>query len=150
MATVKQIAGTRTALTCTGLATLASATYVASNVYDNTANQPLDLVVEATVATTNAPAGNKQVVLFAIASYDNTNFQTGPTSGTTTTDEPLLTFLGVVPLQTTATTERKAFSIAAAYGGVLPPFVKVIVKNDLGVAMTTGTLATSEISATVA
>ena len=150
MSTVKQVAGTRTSLTVTGLSTLASATYVASNVYDNTTNQPLDLMVELTVATTNTPAGNKQVVVFAIASYDNSNFQTGPTSGTTTTDEPLLTFLGVVPLQTASTTERKAFSVAAAYGGVLPPYVKVVIKNDLGVALTTGTVATSEISATVA
>jgi hypothetical protein len=150
MATVKQIAGTRTALTSSNLGTLASATYCVSSVYNNTTNQPLDLMVELTVATTNTPSGNMQCVVFAQASYDNTNFQTGPTSGTTATDEPLLTYLGTVPIQTTAVTERKSFSVAAAYGGVLPPYVQIVVKNDLGVALTTGTLATSEISATVA
>ena len=150
MAIVKQVAGTKTALTCTGLGTLASATYVTSAVYNNTTNQPLDLMVELTVATTNTPSGNQQCVVFAQASYDNTNFQTGPGSGTTTTDEPLLTFLGIVAVAITATTERKSFSVAAAYGGVLPPYVQIVVKNDLGVALTTGTLATSEISATVA
>ena len=107
-------------------------------------------MVETTVATTNSPAGNKQVVVFAQASFDNTNWQTGPTSGTTTTDEPLLTLLGAMPLQTTSVTERKAFSVGLAYGGVLPPYFRIVHKNDLGVALTTGTVATSEISATVA
>lgn len=149
MAIIKQIAGARTALTVTGLATLASATYVASAVKDNTTAQPLDVMVEVTVATTNVPAGNKQVVVFAVASYDNTNFQTGPTSGTSATDEPLLTFLGVVQVAAASVTQVKSFSIASAYGGVLPPYLKVVLKNDLGVALTTGTVATSEISATV-
>lgn len=151
MATVKQIAAAKASLTSSNLGTLASATYCASSAYDCTVNDPLDVMVEVTVATTNTPSGNKQVVAFAQASFDaGSTFQSGPTSGTTTTDEPLLTFLGVVPLQTAAATERKAFSVAAAYGGVLPQQFKVIIKNDLGVALTTGTLATSEISATVA
>ena len=150
MATIKQVVGARTSLTVTGFSTLASATYVASSVYDNTVNQPLDLMVEVTAATTNSPAGNAQVLVFAQASYDNSNFQTGPTSGTTATDEPLLTFLGAVQVGITATTERKSFSVAAAYGGVLPPYVKVVLRNDLGVALTTGTVATAEISCTVA
>ena len=149
MATVKQVAGARTSLTVTGLSTLASGTYVASSAKDNTTNQPLDVMVEVTTATTNTPAGNKQVVVFAIASYDNTNYQTGPTSGTATTDEPLLTFLGVVSVQTASVTEIKSFSVASAYGGVLPPYFKIVLKNDLGVSLTTGTVATSEISVTV-
>lgn len=149
MSTIKQAAGARTALTVTGLSTLASANYVASAVKDNTANQPVDVMAEVTVATTNTPAGNKQVQVFAIASYDNSTFQSGPTSGSTTTDEPLLTYLGTVPVQTTSVTEVKSFSVAAGYGGVLPPYVKIVLKNDLGVALTTGSVATSEISITV-
>ena len=150
MATVKQVVGTLTSLTVTGFSTLASGTYVASAVYNNTTNAPLDLMVEVTAATTNTPSGNKQVVVFAQASYDNSNWQSGPTSGTTTTDEPDLTFLGVVPLATASTTERKSFSVASAYGGVLPPYLKIILKNDLGVALTSGSAATAEISSTVA
>lgn len=150
MATVKQIVGAKTALTSASLATLAASTYCVSSTYDNTVNQPLDLMVEVTVATTNTPSGDKQVVVFAQASYDNTNWQTGPTSGTTATDEPLLTYLGVVPIQTASVTEIKSFSVAQAYGGVLPPYVRIVVKNDLGVALTSGSLATAEVSATVA
>jgi hypothetical protein len=149
MSTIKQVVGARTALTVTGLGTLASATYVASAVIDNTVNNPVDVMIEVTVATTNTPAGNKTVNVFAISSYDNSNYQTGPTSGTTTTDEPLLTYLGSVPLQTASVTERKSFSLAAGYGGVLPPFAKTVIKNDLGVALTTGSVTTSEISVTV-
>jgi len=150
VATVKQICGTRTSLTISGLSTLASATYVASSAKDNTGNQPIDVVVEVTVATTNTPSGNKQLLVFAIASYDNTNYQSGPTSGTTTTDEANLTLLGVIPMPTASQTEIRSFSVAAAYGGVLPPYFKVVCKNDLGVALTTGSINTSEISATVA
>ena len=150
MATVKIIAGTKTALTSASLGTLASATYCVSSTYNNTTNNPIDLTVETTVATTNTPGGNKQVVVFAQASYDNTNWQTGPTSGTSTTDERLLTFLGTIPLQTASVTQTKAFNVSDAYGGVLPPYVRIIHKNDLGVALTTGTVATVEYSSTVA
>lgn len=149
MAVIKTVFGTKTSLTVTGLSTLASATYVASSVYNNSTNGANDLMVEVTVATTNTPAGNKQVVVFCQASYDNSVFQSGPTSGTTATDEPLLTYLGTIPLQTASTTEVKSFPIAAAYGGNLPPYVKIIIKNDLGVALTTGTAATTEVSQTV-
>ena len=149
MSTIKLTAGTLTSLTVTGLSTLASATYVASNAYTASTNNPVDVMVEVTVATTNTPSGNKQVLVFAIASFDASNYQTGPTSGTTTTDETLLTLLGVIPLQTASTTERKAFSVGAGYSGVVPPTFKIVIKNDLGVALTTGTCATSEIAATV-
>ena len=238
MATVKIVAGVKTALACAALPTLASATYAASSTYNSTTNQQLDLIVEALVGSTGVVAGNKQVVLFAIASYDGVSFQTGPTSGTTTTDEPQLTLLGTIgtPLaattaalstvtitgtagqfscaaatlvvgqpvtisgtfggtgsitgyatpttyivsatngsttftltttsgaaivttagtptgltytQYTAAFERRAFSVASAFGGVLPPYVQVIAKNDLGVALTLGALSTVEISSTV-
>jgi hypothetical protein len=150
MSTVKPVAGTKTSLTSSSLATLASATYCVSSTYNNTTNSPVDLIVEVTAATTNTPAGNKQLAVFAQASYDaGTTWQTGPTSGTTTTDEPLLTFLGVLPIQTASVTETKAFPVAPAYCGNLPPYMRIVVKNDLGVALTSGTLSTIEQSVTV-
>lgn len=149
MATVKQIVGTRTSLTVTGLSTLASATYVASNAYNCATNQPIDMIVELDLATTNTPSGNKQVVVFLSESLDGSNFRSGPTSGTTTTREPNLLLLGVVPLTTASTTEIATFSVMQALGYV-PAQFKIVVKNDLGVALTTGTAWTSEISETVA
>lgn len=152
MATVKQIVGSRTSLafTSTSLSALASATYVQNTTaYDCTTNQPVDVIVELDVATTNTPAGNKQVVVFVQESLDGTNYRSGPTSGTTATREPNLRLLGVVPLTTASTTEIGTFSVLQALGYVPAKFF-VVVKNDLGVALTSGTAFTSEISSTVA
>lgn len=150
MATVTKVVGTRTSLTVTGLSTLASATYVASDAINHTTNDPLDVLVEVAVATTNTPAGNKQVVVFAQRSLDGTNYTSGPTSGTTTTDEPDLFLLGYVPMNTASTTHLRIFSLAAAFGGTLPKYSKIILKNDLGVALTSGTVYTSEVTGSVA
>jgi hypothetical protein len=152
MATVKQIVGTRTSLpfTSTSLSTLAAATYVVNTTaYDCTVNQPVDVIVEVDAATTNTPAGNAQVVVFIQESLDGTNFRSGPANGTTTTDEPNLKFLGTLPMASVTTTQIGTFSVAQALGYV-PAKFKVIIKNDLGVALTAGTVFTSEISQTAA
>jgi len=147
MATITQTVGTRTSLTVTGLSTLAAATYVASSAYTANTNKPLDVIVEVDVATTNTPSGNKQLVVFVIESLDGTNYRSGPTSGTTTTDEPNLRLLGTVPMNTASVTQTATFSVAQALG-YCPYAFKVVIKNDLGVALTSGTAFTSEISAT--
>ena len=149
MTTIKQQVNARTALTVTGLSTLASATYVASSAYTANTNQPLDVIVEVDVATTNTPSGNKQVVVFVQESLDGTNFRSGPTSGTTTTDEPNLRLLGTVPMNSSNVTEIATFSVAQALG-YMPYAFKVVLKNDLGVALTSGAVYTAEISATSA
>jgi len=152
MAAVKQIVGTRTSLpfTSTSLSALAAATYVQNTTaYDCSANQPEDVVVEVDVATTNTPAGNKQVVVFIQESLDGTNYRSGPTSGTSATREGNLRLLGVIPVTTASTTEIGMFNVLQALGYVPQKFF-VVVKNDLGVALTSGTAFTSEISRTVA
>ncbi len=150
MATVSAIQGTRTALTVTGLGTLAGGTYVASSAYDCTTNDPLEVLVEVALATTNTPAGNKRADIFIQASLDGSNFTSGPTSGTTATDEPDLHYLGTVPMNTVTTTHRKAFPVSPLFGGVLPAQFKVIIKNELGVALTSGTVYTAEVLGNVA
>ncbi len=149
MAAITQTVNTRTSLTVTGLSTLASGTYVTSATYTPNTNKPLDVIVEVDVATTNTPAGNKQVVVFVQESLDGTNFRSGPGSGTTTTDEPNLRLLGTVPMNSVTTTQIGTFSVAQALG-YCPYAFKVVIKNDLGVALTSGTAFTSEISSTVA
>jgi hypothetical protein len=148
VSTVKLVVGTRTAVTVTGLSTLASATYVLSNDYNVSSNQPLDLLVELE-ATPGTVSGNKQAVLFAIASNDGTNYSTGPTSGTTTTDEADLIYIGTLPLGTNSTQQRKMFPVACAFGGSLPAHIKFVIKNDSGAAFTAGALYVSEVSATI-
>lgn len=133
MSTVTSVVGTRTSLTTSALNSLASATYVVAGTLTHNTNKPLDVLVEVAV-TPGTVSGNKQAVVFAQRSLDGTNFETGPTSGTTTTDEPDLTFVGTVPLNTNSTAQTKVFSLAAAYGGPLPYASKIIVKNDSGAA----------------
>jgi len=151
MATIKQVVGTRTALTTSALNSLASVTYVSAGTITHNTSQPLDVLVEVT-ATPGTVAGNKQLVVFAKISLDGTNFTSGPESGTTTTDEPDLFFVGTVPLNTNSTAQTKTFSLAAALGGVLPYASKIIVKNDSGAALAASgnSVYYSEISATVA
>lgn len=150
MATITSVVGTRTSLTVTGLSTLASATYVASSAYNCTTNDPLDVLLEVEVATTNTPSGNKQLAVFAKASLDGTNFTSGPESGTTTTDEPDLCRVGIVPMNSASTTHRRIFSLASAFGGVLPQQFKIVLKNDLGVALTSGACYTAEVTGNAA
>jgi hypothetical protein len=149
--TVKQLTGTRTSLAFSGtaLSTLASATYVRNTTaYPANTNDPLDVVVEVDVATTNTPSGNKRVLVFIQESLDGSVFRSGPSSGTTTTDEPNLLLLGAVPVNSSSTTEVATFSVAQVLGYV-PYAFYVVIKNDLGVALTSGTVWTSEVSGTV-
>ena len=136
---------TRTALTVTGFSTLASATYVQSVDYNCNTNKPADVIVEIEAATTNTPAGNKQVVVFLKESIDGVNYRTGPASGTTTTDEPDLRFMGIISINTASVIHRGYFSIFNTLGFV-PKNFRLVLKNDLGVALTSGAIYTSEIA----
>lgn len=134
MSTVTSVVGTRTNLTSSALNSLASATYVSAGTLTHNTNKPLDVLIDVAV-TPGTVAGNKQVLVFAQKSLDGTNFESGPVSGTTATDEPNLTFVGAIPCNTNATIERTIFSLADAYGGTLPYASKIIIKNDTGVAL---------------
>lgn len=152
MAIVKQILGARTTLpyaTAT-LSALEAGTYVANvTAYDCSINQPMDVIVEIVAATTNIPINNKQLVVFISESLDGANYRSGPTSGTSAARETNLRFLGTVPLSTASSTERGLFSIVDALGFVPQKFF-IIVKNDLGVALTSASAFTAEVSSTIA
>lgn len=149
MATITQTVNTRTSLTVSGLSTLAAENYAVSSAYTANTNKPLDVIVELDIATTNTPSGNKQLLVFVKESLDGTNYRSGPESGTTATDEPNLRPLGTIPMNTASVTQIATFSVAQALG-YCPHSFKIVVKNDLGVALTSGTAFTSEISATSA
>lgn len=124
------------------MSTLASATYIASSAVDLGATIPMDVTVEVEVTPSTTPSGNKQLILFAQLSLDNTNFGSGPTSSTTTTDEPDLHWIGTVPVNSTAT-HRKFFSLS---GVPVARYLKFIAKNDLGVALTSGFVYKADIT----
>lgn len=133
MGAVTAVWGTRTTLTSTALNSLASATYVSAGTINLTTPDPLDVAIEVE-ATPGTVSGNKQLAVFAKVSFDGTDYSTGPESGTTTTDEPNLYFLGTLPLNTNSTLQRKSFSVLSALGFV-PPYLKIIVKNESGAAL---------------
>jgi hypothetical protein len=131
--------GTKTAFTVT-LNSLANVTYVAATAVDFlsiagvTSNcLPTDIILEL-VLTPGTVAGNKQAILFVQASLDNSVFSSGPTSGTTTTDQPDLYFIGALPLNTSSTQQAKQFSVLAALG-FIPRALKPVIFNDSGAAL---------------
>jgi len=134
MATITLVIGSISTLTTSALDSLASATYVSAGTLTHTTNDPLDVLLQIKV-TPGTVSGNKQVLVFAQGSLDGTDFESGPTSGTTTTDEANLTFIGVIPCNTNSTAQIGLFSLASAFGGVLPQQTKIIIRNDTGAAL---------------
>ena len=134
MATITLVTGAIQTLTTTALDSLANVTYVSAGTINHTTNDPLDVLLQVKV-TPGAVSGNKQVVVFAQGSLDGTDFESGPVSGTVTTDEPNLTFIGTIPCGTASTAQIGMFNLASAFGGSLPQQTKIIIKNDSGAAL---------------
>ena len=147
MGAITNTVGSRTNLGSLG--TLASATYLNVGTITFNTNKNLDVKLEVS-ATPGTVSGNKQLKVFAQQSMDGTNYETGPTSGTTTTDEPNLTFIGILPLGTNSTLQRRVFDLAAAFGGALPYSANIIVFNDSGAALSSGSVEYAEVTTSVA
>lgn len=142
MATTATFAqGTRSSAVL-ALGTLASATYVASSAIDLGATIPMDVTFEMEANANGTPSGNKQLILFCKFSLDGTNYGSGPESGTTATEEGDLHFIGAMPTVDT-NDHRKFFSLA---GLPIARYLKLVVKNDLGVALSSGNVYKSDIT----
>lgn len=124
------------------LGTLASGTYVCSSAIDLGSAIPMDVTFEVELNANGSPSGNKQLVLFAKFSLDNSNFGSGPESGTTTTEEADLHLIGVCPANDT-NDHRKFFSLA---GLPVCRYMKLVAKNDMGVALTSGNVYRADIT----
>lgn len=124
------------------LGTLAAGTYVTSSAIDLGASIPIDVTFEMECNPNGTPSGNKQLILFAKFSLDNSNFGSGPESGTTATEEADLHLLGVLPTNDT-NDHRKFFSLA---GLPVARYLKLVVKNDMGVALTSGNVYRADIT----
>lgn len=144
MAIVKSEVQTTSSVTVTGLSTLTSAAYVVSGTINHSTNDVLDVLVDVAV-TVGTVSSNKQVVVFAKQSIDGVNFSSGPESGTTTTDEPDLYFVGTIPTNANSTAYRRVFSLANAYGGTMPHSSKLVIKNETGAALTAGSVQIAEV-----
>lgn len=122
--------GAATALTVTGLNSLASGSYATSDAVNNTTNLYLDYLVELTVANV-VEAGNFQAVVYAISSLDGTNY-----SDNQSTNQPYaFKYVGMLPLNGTGPWRSAAMSVAAAFNGTIPPYFKLVILNDAGVTL---------------
>lgn len=139
MTTFTQAQGAKSGSVLT-MGTLASAAYIIGSTIDLGATIPLDVTFEMECVPNGAPTGNKQLVLFAQLSLDNTNFGTG---GTSVNDEAQLHWIGTLPTYTSAVAHRKHFSLS---GLPIARYLKLVVKNDMGVALTSGAVYKADIT----
>jgi hypothetical protein len=140
MTTFTQSQGAKSAALVT-MGTLAADTYIASAAIDLGANIPLDSTFEM-VVTVSSPTSDKQVILFAQLSLDGTDFGTGPTSGSSATDEADLHWIGTLPCNSTGT-HRKLFSLS---GLPVAQHIKLIARNRTGVTLTSGFIYRADIT----
>ena len=145
MASIKLVYGSATAMTVTNLHSLASSATAGwqSAVVDNTSDLYLDALVQVVFDFANtAPANSKAVFVYAYAGLETT--YTNPASGSegaitltdVTTTAQNLKLLGIVPYNTAdEVVESAVFSVAQAFGGVLPPKWGVVIANYTGAAL---------------
>jgi hypothetical protein len=141
MTTFTWAQGTRSS-TVLNLGTLAAATFICSSAIDLGAAIPADVTFEVEADANGTPSGNKQLALYAKFSLDNTNWGTGPESGTTVTEVMDLHSLGVLPMNDT-NTHRKFYSLE---GQPKARYMKLVAFNDLGVALTSGNIYQANIA----
>jgi hypothetical protein len=145
MADIKSHVQTAAALTVTGLATLTNGSYVTSAEINHATNDPLDVLIDVAI-TGGVTTGNQQCVVFAVGSIDGTNFgKTVSDSGLTSADEAEMHFVGTLPMVADSAAHRKIFSLAAAYGGILPVKSKLVFRNDSGATFTAGAVQIAEV-----
>lgn len=145
MAAFMQAQGPRSAAVLS-LGTLPSATYAASSAMDLGASIPLDITFEVECTPGSAPTGNKQLILFAKLSLDNISFGSGPESGTSTTNESDLHWIGTLSCNDNSI-HRKFFSLQ---GLPITRYLKVVAKNDTGVTLGSGNIYRADITGTSA
>lgn len=135
------------------LGTLASARNCITATLDHTTNDPLDVELFFDITANGTPSGNRQLRVWAIPSVDGTNFANVPSSNTDTTqDEALGNPLCNIPLPAVSNQNVKfAINLRQAYrGGPLPAATKLLIRNDLGVALSAGTVSYREVILTTA
>ena len=128
------------AITCT-LASLGSASARASTAVDNTTNLFLDALVMVQVksgASGVSATGYVNVYAYGTADGGTTysDGATGTDAAITLTVPPNARLIGVLNVVANATTYKSGpFSVAAAFGGVLPDHWGIIVENKSGAAL---------------
>lgn len=142
---VKLVYGAVQTMTVTNLHSLASSPTAGwqSDVVDNSTNLYVDALVQVVLDFANtAPADSKAAFVYAYAGLETT--YTNPASGTEgaitladiTSNAQNLKLVGTIPYTTAdEVAESAIFSVAAAFGGVLPPKWGLVIMNHSGAAL---------------
>lgn len=145
MASIKTAYGTETTMTTTNLQSLSSSPTAGwqSDAVDNTSDLYLDALVQVVVDFANtAPGNDKAVYVFAYGGLTTT--YTNPVTGsegaltlpTIVTTQQAMKLIGVIPYNTqNEIAESQPMSVAAAFGGVLPPKWGIAIINYSGAAL---------------
>src|SRR5690349_17311460 len=131
MATYELQYGTTTALTVTGLGTLANGSSATSATVDNTSTLFIDAMVEVVFATAAGATATGTLEIWAKASIDNSDFD----------DDSNDRLVAVCVLAAAVQTRKRIASVAAAFGGSMPPYWQVRIKNATGAALTSATVS---------
>lgn len=143
MANIKTEFGTSTALTIT-LASLAASTTAGreSTAVDNTSNKFVDaLVTVICQMATGTPASEQAIYVYAYGSEDGTNYNDNATGSDAAltfrnpSNMPLIGRIEVPAAVTGGATFKGVFSVAAAFGGVLPRKWGIVVKNSTNLSL---------------
>ena len=128
---LRAVYGSTTTVTVSGLATLANATSATSDAIDNTSNLFLDALVEVVADTASGASASGYIEIYAKGSVDGVDYD----------DDNNDKWVGTINLVTGGVATRKrVVSVAASFGGSLPPFWKVRIRNVSGAALTAGTV----------
>jgi hypothetical protein len=147
MADIKVAYGTASDLTIT-LASLASDTNLLtgreSATIDNTSTLALDVLVSGKVTAGTSPTASRSIEVWAVGSWDGTNwpdvFDGTESAETITSADIKASICRLVAAMATANTSDRVYhfgpvSIAAAFGGVVPPKIVLFVTHSTGVAL---------------
>lgn len=149
-ATINYTAAASITLTVTSLA---DGGYRESTAVDNSSNKYVDALVGGKIQI-GAPSADGTIAIYAYGSYDGTEYSAGltgsdgtvtwGTTGSTGLDGYLnLPLLGVISVDATDDNDDARwgpFSVAQAFGGILPTKWGVVVKNSTGATLhATGT-----------
>ena len=138
MSNVKELFGTSNqAITCT-ITSLGNTAARQSTAIDNSANLWLDALVFVTVKTSSSALATVPYVnVYAYGTADGgSNYTEGATGtdGSITLVSPTnLKLIGTISCPSTSTTYKAGpFSVAAAFGGILPEKWGIVIENQTG------------------
>jgi hypothetical protein len=139
------------------LASLASDTNLVagreSTAVDNATDQFIDFLVGGKITTGTSPTASRQIEVWAYGSYDGVAFSAGATGQdanfSPAGEKTQLKLITVIPTDSTSNHayEWGPFSIAQAFGGIVPSKWGLFVVHNTGVALN-ATAANHEVKAT--